>query len=123
MARHRTAAEERFGGKIGVLVMLGEELLERKQAEGEHEGLIAVVAGAEVSLFEGVSHGDLCDFLPVAEDAEFGFAGKDVLARENAGQAAAVRDAVVLQGYVTAEDGGLTQGFRSVVHDFVRTTI
>ena len=55
---------------VRVRIELCEELVECGDAEGEHEGLVAVVAGAPVSAAERARHRQLRDFLPVAENAE-----------------------------------------------------
>ena len=75
---------------VRVAVELGEELPEVDDAEGEHPGLVAVIARAPVALLEGAREGELRHFLAVAEYAELGFARQHFLApdyrRETGGE-------------------------------------
>jgi hypothetical protein len=61
---------------IGVGVELGKKSLDVDYAEGEHPGLVAVVAGAPIAFLEGARDGKLGDFFAIAEDAKFGFAAE-----------------------------------------------
>jgi hypothetical protein len=85
----------RVACRVGVGVELGEELLDRCHAQGEHRRLVAVVARAHVAGAHGASHRHLRHFLAVAEDAELGLAGEHFLAADEAHLAAAVGPAVI----------------------------
>jgi hypothetical protein len=78
-------------------VKLSKELIQRQDSEGEHERLIAIVAGTEVSFPECMSEGYLSDFLAVAKNPEFGLSGENLLPGNNACPPAAVDNAVVLK--------------------------
>ncbi len=88
---------------LGVGVELGEEALEGRHAGGEHEGLVAVVAGAEVPRAKGLGHRQLGHLLAVAEDAELGLAGEHFLASDERRLAALVAESVVAENLFLAE--------------------
>src|SRR5262245_10653960 len=90
-------------GRYGLGVELREVLRERGRADGEHEGLVAVVAAAPVTLAEGPGHGQLRHFLAVAEDAELGLARQHLAAADEADLPAAEGDAVVVDDALTRE--------------------
>jgi len=54
-------------------------------------------------LAERTRHGELRDFLAVAEDPEFCFAGEDFLTADQAGLTAAKRDTIVLDDALARE--------------------
>jgi hypothetical protein len=115
VAVHAAAGAARVGVHIGVGVQLREPLLHGELADGEHEGHVAVVATAPIAIAELFGHGHLGQFLAIAEDAELGFAGKHLLATQQAGFAAFVHDAVIaeyllahlFQGHAFLCGGGL----------------
>src|SRR4051794_22340428 len=84
-------------------VKLREKLLERRRADGEHERLIAVIAGTEITAPERARHRQLRDLFTVAEDPELRLAGENFLAADEAGLTAAVRDAVVVEDALASE--------------------
>ena len=98
--RHVAPPEPGLGVGVGVGVELREELLRGDQPQGQHQRLVPVIARPEIAGAEGAGQGDLRRFLAVAEDAEFGFPRKDLLAGDDAEETAEPRGAVVL------EDGG-----------------
>ena len=67
---HAPAAGTRLGIQIGVRIELGEMLLESRDAQHVHPGLIAVVARSPVPLSENPGNGDIDNFLATPEDAE-----------------------------------------------------
>jgi len=89
--------------KVGVGVQLGEKFLDTGFADGEHEGLAAIVTDAEVSLSERFGHGDLWDFLAIAKNAEFGFAAEDFAPSDQAGLPALHRQTVIAHDFGGAE--------------------
>ena len=103
MGGHRAAGGAGLALEIGVGVELGEELLHGEQAEGHHEGLVTVVAGAEVAGAEGPRQGDLGDLLAVAEDAELGLAGEHLPPADQARLPALESDAVVAEDALLRE--------------------
>ena len=76
MPDHRASAGGGIMLHVGMGVKLGKILLDVDHAEGEHPGLVAVVARAPVAFAEGAGDGHLGDFLAVAKDAEFGFSAQ-----------------------------------------------
>ncbi len=108
MPGHVPPAEPGLGFGVGVGVELRKELLRGHPPQGEHQGLVAVIAGAEVARAEGVGQGHLGHFLAVAEDAELGLAGEDLLAGDDAEEAAEPGGAVVPEdgGPIRERDGG-----------------
>src|SRR6266536_5936258 len=105
MRVHPPAAGPRIVRDIGVGVELPEELVERSHAEGQDEGLIAVIARAPVALAEGARPGELRHFLAVAKNAELRLAGEHLLAADQTGLATAKGDAVVLENALAGELG------------------
>ena len=103
VAVHRAAAGPRIVLDVGMRVQLREEFVERADAGGEDEGLIAVVAAAPVALAERARHGQLRDLFAVAEDAEFGLAGQHFPAADQAGLPRAPGDAVVVDDALARE--------------------
>src|SRR5215212_6818505 len=96
MRVHRASAGPRIVLDVRVRIELPEEFVERGDAEGEHQGLVAVVAGAPVALAECARPCELRDFLAVAENAELRLAGEHFLAADEAGLPAAHGDAIVV---------------------------
>ncbi|SRR5260221_6233145 len=88
---------------VGMGIELGEVFVEGGRADGEHEGLVAVVAGPPVAAAEGAGHGQLRHLLAVAEDAELGLAGQHFLAADEAHLPAAEGNPVVLENALTRE--------------------
>ena len=103
MAIHLPPAGGRLIVEIGVGVELAEPVLHFEQAGGEHEGLVAVITGADVARPEGAGHGQLGELFAVAEDAEFGFAGEHFLAADQAHMAAQPAEVVVVKDVVGLE--------------------
>ena len=108
MSRHRPPAEIRLVRQIRMSVELREVLLEREEPQGEHERLVAVIPGTEIPFSESMRQGDLGHLFAVPENAEFGFAGEDLLAGYDAGPAAAMNDAVIVED-------SFAVGFRMVI--------
>jgi len=102
---HRPPAGARLEPDVGIGVELGEELLDGEQAEREHHGLIAVVAGAEVALAQHLRQRQVRHLLAVAEDAELGLAGEHLAAADQARLAALAGDAVIVERLLAAERG------------------
>src|SRR5438105_3532343 len=88
---------------VGIGIELGEQLVERPHPRCEDERLIAVVTGAPVALAKRARHGQLGDFFAVAENPEFGLAGEDLFASDQAGLPAAEGDAIVLDDALASE--------------------
>ena len=88
---------------VGVGVELREKFVQRAHAEGEDEGLVAVVAAAPVALAEGAGHGQLRHLFAVAEDAELGLAGQHLPAADEAGLPRAPGDAIVIDDALARE--------------------
>ena len=86
-------------GRIRIGIQLGEEFGEGCLPRGKSEGLIPVIARKEVTRLEKLGGGYLGHFFTVAKNAEFGFAGKYLLAAEQAGFPAFASYAVVLQHF------------------------
>ena len=86
MVVHLTAAGE--GVVLCVGVQLGKIRFHCSDAQGKHEGLVAVIPGPEVAWTEDPSKRDLWDFFPIPGHPEFCFAGQDLLAGQKARLAA-----------------------------------
>src|SRR5688572_19660242 len=97
MPRHRAATEGGFGRDVRVSVKLSEESFDREQAERKHQRLIAIISGTEIAFLEGVGEGELRDFLAVAENSEFRFAGEDFAPAQQTALPASEGCAVVAQ--------------------------
>ena len=95
MAVHVAPAGVGFKGRVGMRVKLREELLKREQVQGEHPGLVAVIARAPVAFLKSMGDGELGQFLAVAEDAELGFAGQHLAPADDGRLARAVSQAVI----------------------------
>ena len=72
-----------------------EELFGGQEIEGKHEGLIAIVAGAEVALPKGVRQSQLRDLFAFAEDSELCPPGEDLAPSKDAALAATVCDPII----------------------------
>lgn len=92
---HHAAGRRGVGLGVGVGVQLGEELVDGAHAEREDQGLVAVVAGADVPRREEPGQGHLRHFLAIAEDAELRLAAHHLAPSDQAGLAALVRQPVV----------------------------
>ena len=84
MAVHLASGAGRFRVDVGMCVELREPLLHGQLADGEHEGLVAVISAAPIAGAELLGHAHLRQFLSVAEDAELGFPCEHFLAAEQA---------------------------------------
>ena len=87
-------------------VKLGEKALDGDFTQGEHEGLVAVIATAEVAVAKGVGHGDLGRFFAIAEDAEFGTAAQHLAPPNQAGLPAPKGGAVIVHHLLGGNDVG-----------------
>jgi len=99
MGVHRAA---RGGGivlHVGVRVKLGKKFLDARGPEGEHPGLVTIVAGAPVAFVEDARHGKLGDFLAVAKNTELGLAGEHFAAADQGGLAGLVGQAIVFDNF------------------------
>ncbi len=96
MGVHHPPGGSRIGGGVGMSVKLGEKLLQGGHPSGQGQGLVAVIARAPIAGLESVGHGDLRQLLAVAEDAELGLAAHHFTAADQAGLAAAVNQAVIV---------------------------
>ena len=81
--------------RIGVGVELGKQHIDRGQAGGQHESLVAVVAGAHVTRPEGLGHGELGNLFAVTEDAELGLTAQHFSATDEACLAALIGQPIV----------------------------
>ncbi len=79
MPVHRATGGGGLEFDIGMGIELREELAHIGHSRSEHEGLIAVVSGAEVSFAERARHGKLGNLLAIAEDSELRLAGQHLL--------------------------------------------
>ena len=73
---------------VRIRVQLGKKVVKINYAQGQHQGLVAVVPCPEIPFAECFGHGHLGNFLAVAKDAEFGPAFHDFHAPQYAGVAA-----------------------------------
>ena len=79
VAIHLTASGERI--IVGVAIKLSEELVEIHQAKSQHECLVTIVTGTEITLLPGPGHSHLCHLFAVANDTKIGAAVEHLLAR------------------------------------------
>lgn len=94
MGVHLTAAGKRV--IFGIGIELGKKIFNGTQSKGKHEGLVAVIARTPIAFFKSPGHGDLWQFLPVAQYAKFGFAGQDFPAAQQARFTADAANPVIL---------------------------
>src|SRR5581483_1603640 len=100
---HRAPRRPRIASHIGIRVELREKFIERRRTCGEHEGLIAVIAGAKITVAERARHRQLRDFLAIAENAELRLAGENLFPADEARLAAAVRHTIVIDDALACE--------------------
>ena len=67
------------------------------QPAGEHKGLVAVIAGAEIAWVEESRQGELGNLFAVAENAKFRFAAEHFTATDQADLPALVCQAVIAE--------------------------
>ena len=76
-------------------VELGEEAAEVHDPEGEHPGLVPVIARSPVAFLEGSRERQLGDLLAVAEYSEFGLSGKHLSAPRDGRAAGGIGKSIV----------------------------
>ena len=100
VAPHLPPGTHGFKRDIGGGVQPVEKILGGQQPQGHHEGLVAVIPASEIPVAKGPGHGQLGEFLPVAEDPEFRLAGQNFAAPEQAAFPADECDPVILQDLI-----------------------
>jgi len=84
---------------------LGKELVKRVLTNGEHEGLITVVAGAKITRLERPGHSNLCQLFAITKNAELRLAAQHFAAADQAGLAAAVRQTIIGENIIPHKGG------------------
>ena len=98
MAVHLPACRHGLPFGVRIRVELGEILLHIEQPQGHHQGLVAVVPAAEITVAELAGEGQLRHLLAITEDAEFGLARQHFLSAEQGSLTADASKSVIVQG-------------------------
>jgi hypothetical protein len=95
MADHRAPGGGGVGFQVSVGIQLGKEIAKLKHTQGMDPGLVTVITGAPIPFPEGARHGELRQFLAVAEDAELCLARKYLAPSDDGCLSRTVSQAVV----------------------------
>ena len=103
VAEHLAPCRVRVAHDVRVGVELREVLREIRQADGEHEGLVPVVARPPIARPERARHAELGDLFALPGDAKGRVPHQDLAPRELAGRPAADREPIVRKDVLSAK--------------------
>ena len=102
---HHAPAIVGVGRDIGIAVKLAEKAFEAHHAGSQHKGLVAVISRSPVAIFKRLCHGQLGHLFSIAKYAKFGLTRQHLAPAQQAGLAALVGNAVIVQYFFDVSFG------------------